>query len=93
MSTSARQLARAITRPVKKLQKPRPLKPTTLSRHSAIDATNLSVFDEIMVLAEAVASNISNGNFDRNLQSNIASLSGLLKNYGRSLEMIYKGKL
>lgn len=91
MSSGTRQLARVISRPIKKLQKPRPLKSPNPSRHSTVDTNNLNAFDEIMVLAETVASNISNGIFDRSLQSNIVSLSELLKNYGQNLEVIYKG--
>ncbi|KAK6619391.1 hypothetical protein RUM44_003773 [Polyplax serrata] len=92
MSSSARQLARVISRPAKKLQKPRPLK-TLSSRHSTVDANNVNTFEEIMLLVEAVAGNISNETFDRGLQSHVISMSGLLKIYGHKLEVIYKDQL
>lgn len=91
MSTSARQLGRVILRPVKKLQKPRPLKASNPARRSTPDAANVNIFDEVMLLTEAVTSNMSNGMFDINLQNNIVILSGMLKAYGECLEAIYKG--
>ncbi|EEB17349.1 conserved hypothetical protein [Pediculus humanus corporis] len=93
MSTSARQLGRVILRPVKKLQKPRPLKASNPARRSTPDAANVNIFDEVMLLTEAVTSNMSNGMFDINLQNNIVILSGMLKAYGECLEAIYKDQL
>ncbi|KAG6457572.1 eukaryotic translation initiation factor 4E-binding protein Mextli isoform X2 [Manduca sexta] len=81
-----------MTRTVKKLEVPRPLKSTTSSAHnrnSVLDVKINSV-DDLIVLAEAVAYQMMQGNYDRALQSNVATMYSNLKLYGAQLEVLYK---
>ncbi|XP_062524302.1 eukaryotic translation initiation factor 4E-binding protein Mextli isoform X7 [Bombyx mori] len=81
-----------MTRTVKKLEVPRPLKSTTSSAHnrnSTLDVKINSV-DDLIVLAEAVAYQMMQGNYDRALQSNVATMYSNLKLYGAQLEVLYK---
>ncbi|XP_026488334.1 eukaryotic translation initiation factor 4E-binding protein Mextli isoform X2 [Vanessa tameamea] len=81
-----------MTRTVKKLEVPRPLKSTTSSAHnrnSVLDVKINSV-DDLIVLTEAVAYQMMQGNFDRALQSNVATMYSNLKLYGAQLEALYK---
>ncbi|XP_072936947.1 eukaryotic translation initiation factor 4E-binding protein Mextli isoform X8 [Epargyreus clarus] len=81
-----------MTRTVKKLEVPRPLKSTTSSAHnrnSVLDVKINSV-DDLIVLTEAVAYQMMQGNFDRVLQSNVATMYSNLKLYGAQLEALYK---
>ncbi|XP_061379510.1 eukaryotic translation initiation factor 4E-binding protein Mextli isoform X5 [Danaus plexippus] len=81
-----------MTRTVKKLEVPRPLKSTTSSAHnrnSVLDVKINSV-DDLIVLTEAVAYQMLQGNFDRALQSNVATMYSNLKLYGAQLEALYK---
>ncbi|XP_060800512.1 eukaryotic translation initiation factor 4E-binding protein Mextli isoform X2 [Amyelois transitella] len=81
-----------MTRTVKKLEVPRPLKSTTSSAHnrnSVLDVKINSV-DDLIVLTEAVAYQMMQGNFDRALQSNVATMYSNLKLYGAQLESLYK---
>ncbi|KAL0849434.1 hypothetical protein ABMA28_013721 [Loxostege sticticalis] len=81
-----------MTRTVKKLEVPRPLKSTTSSAHnrnSVLDVKINSV-DDLIVLTEAVAYQMMQGNYDRALQSNVATMYSNLKLYGAQLEALYK---
>ncbi|XP_038221917.1 eukaryotic translation initiation factor 4E-binding protein Mextli isoform X6 [Zerene cesonia] len=81
-----------MTRTVKKLEVPRPLKSTTSSAHnrnSVLDVKINSV-DDLIVLTEAVAYQMMQGNFDRALQSNVSTMYSNLKLYGAQLEALYK---
>ncbi|VVC99862.1 unnamed protein product [Leptidea sinapis] len=81
-----------MTRTVKKLEVPRPLKSTTssaLNRNSVLDVKINSV-DDLIVLTEAVAYQMMQGNFDRVLQSNVSTMYSNLKLYGAQLESLYK---
>ncbi|XP_045511148.1 eukaryotic translation initiation factor 4E-binding protein Mextli isoform X2 [Colias croceus] len=81
-----------MTRAVKKLEVPRPLKSTTSSAHnrnSVLDVKINSV-DDLIVLTEAVAYQMMQGNFDRALQSNVSTMYSNLKLYGAQLEALYK---
>ncbi|CAG4998117.1 unnamed protein product [Parnassius apollo] len=81
-----------MTRTVKKLEVPRPLKSTTSSAHnrnSVLDVKINSV-DDLIVLTEGVAYQMMQGNFDRALQSNVATMYSNLKLYGAQLEALYK---
>ncbi|CAH0748785.1 unnamed protein product [Diatraea saccharalis] len=81
-----------MTRTVKKLEVPRPLKSTTSSAHnrnSLLDVKINSV-DDLIVLTEAVAYQMMQGNYDRALQSNVATMYSNLKLYGAQLEALYK---
>lgn len=81
-----------MTRTVKKLEVPRPLKSTTSTAHnrnSVLDVKINSV-DDLIVLTEAVAYQMMQGNFDRALQSNVATMYSNLKLYGAQLEALYK---
>lgn len=46
--------------------------------------------DDLIVLTEAVAYQMLQGNFDRALQSNVATMYSNLKLYGAQLEALYK---
>ncbi|XP_047986971.1 eukaryotic translation initiation factor 4E-binding protein Mextli isoform X6 [Leguminivora glycinivorella] len=81
-----------MTRTVKKLEVPRPLKSTTSSAHnrnSVLDVKINSV-DDLIVLTEAVAYEMMQGNYDRALQSNVSTMYSNLKLYGAQLEALYK---
>ncbi|XP_037976879.1 eukaryotic translation initiation factor 4E-binding protein Mextli isoform X3 [Plutella xylostella] len=81
-----------MTRTVKKLEVPRPLKSTTntaLNRNSVLDVKINSV-DDLIALTEAVAFQMMQGNFDRALSSNVATMYANLKLYGAQLEALYK---
>ncbi|XP_068621650.1 eukaryotic translation initiation factor 4E-binding protein Mextli isoform X3 [Battus philenor] len=81
-----------MTRTVKKLEVPRPLKSTTSSAHnrnSVLDVKINSV-DDLIVLTEGVAYQMMQGNYDRALQSNVATMYSNLKLYGAQLEALYK---
>ncbi|KAL4712996.1 hypothetical protein ACJJTC_012066, partial [Scirpophaga incertulas] len=81
-----------MTRTVKKLEVPRPLKSTTSSAHnrnSVLDVKINSV-DDLIVLTEAVAYQMMQGNYDRALHSNVATMYSNLKLYGAQLEALYK---
>ncbi|XP_026322297.1 eukaryotic translation initiation factor 4E-binding protein Mextli isoform X4 [Hyposmocoma kahamanoa] len=81
-----------MTRTVKKLEVPRPLKSTTSTAHnrnSVLDVKINSV-DDLIVLTEAVAYQMMQGNYDRALQSNVATMYSNLKLYGAQLEALFK---
>ncbi|KAI8428123.1 hypothetical protein MSG28_002385 [Choristoneura fumiferana] len=81
-----------MTRTVKKLEVPRPLKSTTSSAHnrnSALDVKINSV-DDLIVLTEAVAYEMMQGNYDRALHGNVSTMYSNLKLYGAQLEALYK---
>ncbi|XP_049880938.1 eukaryotic translation initiation factor 4E-binding protein Mextli isoform X3 [Pectinophora gossypiella] len=81
-----------MTRTVKKLEVPRPLKSTTSTAHnrnSVLDVKINSV-DDLIVLTEAVAYQMMQGNYDRALQSNVATMYANLKLYGAQLEALFK---
>ncbi|XP_045785733.1 eukaryotic translation initiation factor 4E-binding protein Mextli isoform X6 [Maniola jurtina] len=81
-----------MTRTVKKLEVPRPLKSTTssaLNRNSVLDVKINSV-DDLLTLTETVAYQMMQGNFDRALQSNVCTMYANLKLYGAQLEAKYK---
>ncbi|XP_041981561.1 eukaryotic translation initiation factor 4E-binding protein Mextli isoform X2 [Aricia agestis] len=81
-----------MTRTVKKLEIPRPLKSSTSSAHnrnSVLDVKINSV-DDLIVLTEAVAYQMMQGNYDRALQSNVSTMYSNLKLYGAQLESLYK---
>lgn len=46
--------------------------------------------DDLIVLTEAVAYQMMQGNYDRALQSNVATMYSNLKLYGAQLEALYK---
>lgn len=46
--------------------------------------------DDLIVLTEGVAYQMMQGNFDRALQSNVATMYSNLKLYGAQLEALYK---
>lgn len=48
------------------------------------------IVDDLIVLTEAVAYQMMQGNFDRALQSNVATMYSNLKLYGAQLEALYK---
>ncbi|XP_045536977.1 eukaryotic translation initiation factor 4E-binding protein Mextli isoform X2 [Papilio machaon] len=90
--TSTMSTLTKMTRTVKKLEVPRPLKSTTSSAHtrnSVLDVKINSV-DDLIVLTEGVAYQMMQGNFDRALQSNVATMYSNLKLYGAQLEALYK---
>ncbi|CAF4785245.1 unnamed protein product [Pieris macdunnoughi] len=81
-----------MTRTVKKLEVPRPLKSTTSSAHnrnSVVDVKINSV-DDLIMLTEGVAYQMMQGQFDRALHSNISTMYSNLKLYGAQLEGVYK---
>ncbi|XP_069698556.1 eukaryotic translation initiation factor 4E-binding protein Mextli isoform X2 [Periplaneta americana] len=89
MSTSVTR----ITRAVKKLEKPRPLKISgNHNRLSTIDG-RLNSVEDIMALADSVSMHLANANFDQMLRVNIISLCNTLKVFGQQLETIYKDQL
>ncbi|KAJ9585293.1 hypothetical protein L9F63_002923 [Diploptera punctata] len=82
-----------LTRSVKRLEKPRPLKIAgNHNRLSTIDG-RLNSVEDIMVLADTVSSNLANANFDQYLRVNIISLCNSLKLCGSQLEVVYKDQL
>ncbi|XP_067001589.1 eukaryotic translation initiation factor 4E-binding protein Mextli isoform X2 [Anabrus simplex] len=89
---SVQNMAR-ITKTVKKLEKPRPLKIGNQNRHSAVDGRFLGSVEDIMSLADAVSMNIVNGNFDAMLHANIVTLCNYLRVHGQQLETVYKDQL
>ncbi|GFG33118.1 hypothetical protein Cfor_03414 [Coptotermes formosanus] len=90
MSTSS--LAR-VTRNVKKLEKPRPLKIAgNHNRLSTIDG-RLNCVEDIMALADSVSMHLANANFDHLLRVNIISICNSLKMFGQQLETVYKDQL
>lgn len=90
MSTSS--LAR-VTRNVKKLEKPRPLKIAgNHNRLSTIDG-RLNSVEDIMALADSVSMHLANANFDHVLRVNIISICNSLKMFGQQLETVYKDQL
>lgn len=50
----------------------------------------LFTVDDLIVLTEAVAYQMMQGNYDRALQSNVATMYSNLKLYGAQLEALYK---
>ncbi|GLG96583.1 hypothetical protein R5R35_007291 [Gryllus longicercus] len=87
------QNAMRLTKTVKKLEKPRPLKvAANQNRHSVVDS-RLSSVEDVMALADAVSMHIMNGNYDKVLQTNICTLCTNLKIYGSQLEAVYKDQL
>ncbi|PNF34350.1 hypothetical protein B7P43_G15492 [Cryptotermes secundus] len=89
---SAPSLAR-ITRNVKKLEKPRPLKISgNHNRLSTIDG-RLNSVEDIMALADTVSMHLANANFDQLLRVNIISICNNLKLFGQQLETVYKDQL
>ncbi|XP_021939688.1 eukaryotic translation initiation factor 4E-binding protein Mextli isoform X2 [Zootermopsis nevadensis] len=82
-----------LTRNVKKLEKPRPLKILGNSnRLSTIDG-RLNSVEDIMALADSVSMHLANANFDQMLRVNIISICNSLKLFGQQLETIYKDQL
>ncbi|XP_059046200.1 eukaryotic translation initiation factor 4E-binding protein Mextli isoform X2 [Achroia grisella] len=81
-----------MTRTVKKLEVPRPLKSTTSSAHNRNSVLDVKInsADDLIVLTEAVAYQMMQGNYDRALQSNVATMYSNLKLYGAQLESLYK---
>ncbi|XP_022834671.1 eukaryotic translation initiation factor 4E-binding protein Mextli isoform X4 [Spodoptera litura] len=84
-----------MTRTVKKLEVPRPLKSTTSSAHNRNSVLDVKInsderVDDLIVLTEAVAYQMMQGNYDRALQSNVATMYSNLKLYGAQLEALYK---
>ncbi|XP_063529386.1 eukaryotic translation initiation factor 4E-binding protein Mextli isoform X5 [Cydia strobilella] len=81
-----------MTRTVKKLEVPRPLKSTTSSAHNrnSILDVKINSVDDLVVLTEAVAYEMMQGNYDRALQSNVSTMYSNLKLYGAQLEALYK---
>ncbi|XP_047000774.1 eukaryotic translation initiation factor 4E-binding protein Mextli-like [Schistocerca americana] len=77
---------------VKKLEKPRPLKIASQKRYSTVDG-KISSVEDIMTLAESVCSQLTNGNCDHLLQLNVVNLCANLKQYGQTLEGVYKDQL
>ncbi|XP_049830802.1 eukaryotic translation initiation factor 4E-binding protein Mextli isoform X3 [Schistocerca gregaria] len=77
---------------VKKLEKPRPLKIASQNRYSTVDG-KISSVEDIMTLAESVCSQLTNGNCDHLLQLNVMNLCANLKQYGQTLEGVYKDQL
>ncbi|XP_049815441.1 uncharacterized protein LOC126262706 isoform X1 [Schistocerca nitens] len=77
---------------VKKLEKPRPLKIASQNRYSTVDG-KISSVEDIMTLAESVCSQLTNGNCDHLLQLNVVNLCTNLKQYGQTLEGVYKDQL
>lgn len=51
---------------------------------------SLIAVDDLIVLTEAVAYQMMQGNYDRALQSNVATMYSNLKLYGAQLEALYK---
>ncbi|XP_034827915.1 eukaryotic translation initiation factor 4E-binding protein Mextli isoform X3 [Maniola hyperantus] len=81
-----------MTRTVKKLEVPRPLKSTTSSAHNrnSILDVKINSVDDLLNLTENVAYQMLQGNFDRALQNNICTMYANLKLYGAQLEAQYK---
>ncbi|GBP31194.1 Eukaryotic translation initiation factor 4E-binding protein Mextli [Eumeta japonica] len=80
------------TRTAKNLEVPRPLKSTTSTSHnrnSVLDVKINSV-EDLIALTEAVALQLTQGNYDRALMSNVATMYTNLKLYGAKLESLYK---
>ncbi|XP_033232215.1 eukaryotic translation initiation factor 4E-binding protein Mextli isoform X2 [Belonocnema kinseyi] len=86
MATTLRPTARNI----KKLEKPRPLKLT--QRQSTVDG-RISTIEDIVSLIDNVAMHLSNGYYDRMLQTNVITMCNHLKLYSHQLEAIYKDQL
>ncbi|XP_023941540.1 eukaryotic translation initiation factor 4E-binding protein Mextli isoform X2 [Bicyclus anynana] len=80
-----------MTRTVKKLEMPRPLRSTTSThiRNSVLDIKINSV-DDIIVFTERVACQMMQGNFDQALQSNVSTMYSNLKVFGAQSELLYK---
>ena len=66
----------------------------TVTSSLCIAALSYNLFfvavDDLIVLTEAVAYQMMQGNYDRALQSNVATMYSNLKLYGAQLEALYK---
>lgn len=80
-----------LTRTVKKVEKPRPLK-NSQNVKSGVESPRLSTYDDVMNLADVVVTQLrSNDRTD--IVQNIMSLASHLKLYGQQLEGVYGDQL
>ncbi|XP_077296519.1 eukaryotic translation initiation factor mextil isoform X2 [Arctopsyche grandis] len=84
-----------MTRMIKKPEVPRPLKSTSVAIQTKNYVMDLKInsVDDLIVLTETVACELTRGNYDRCLQNNVALMYQNLKLHGAQLESTYKDLL